>query len=77
MNMKEIKARISPKKNGDSNTADAVRELAGLLEETGLTEIEVEQDGMRLRVSRAVQTVVGHAGVAAPVAAAPVAAPAT
>lgn len=75
MNMKEIKARISPKKDGESSTADAVRELAGLLEETGLTEIEVEQDGVRLRVSRAVQTVVGHAGVA-PVAAAPAAAPA-
>jgi acetyl-CoA carboxylase biotin carboxyl carrier protein len=71
MNMKEIKARISPKKDGESGTADAVRELAVLLEETGLTEIEVEQNGVRLRVSRAVQTVMGYAGAAAaPVAAA-------
>ena len=74
MNMKEIKARMSPKKSdSDSSTAVAVRELAGLLEETGLTEIEVEQNGIRLRVSRAVTTVAGYAGAAAP---APVAAPA-
>lgn len=29
-----------------------IRELAGILEETGLTEIEIERDGARLRVSR-------------------------
>jgi acetyl-CoA carboxylase biotin carboxyl carrier protein len=31
-----------------------IRELADLLEETGLTEIEVEQDGKRVRVARGV-----------------------
>ena len=31
---------------------DLVRELAALLEETGLNEIEVEQNGMRVRVAR-------------------------
>lgn len=31
---------------------DFVRELAGLLEETGLTEIEVEETGTRVRVAR-------------------------
>jgi len=31
---------------------DFVRELAGLLEETGLTEIEVEEAGTRVRVAR-------------------------
>jgi len=72
--MKEIKVRISPKKE-DGSTADAVRELAGLLDETGLTEIEVEQNGVRLRVSRAVTTVAGYAGVAAAPVAAPAAAP--
>ncbi|HEY8254577.1 MAG TPA: acetyl-CoA carboxylase biotin carboxyl carrier protein [Rhizomicrobium sp.] len=46
--------------------AAAVRELAELLKETGLTEIEIEHDGARIRVSRS-------AGVAA---AAPAAAPA-
>jgi acetyl-CoA carboxylase biotin carboxyl carrier protein len=32
--------------------ADAVRALARLLDETNLTEIEIEQDGLRLRVAR-------------------------
>jgi acetyl-CoA carboxylase biotin carboxyl carrier protein len=31
---------------------DRIRELAALLEETGLTEIEIEQAGMRVRVAR-------------------------
>jgi len=31
---------------------DTIRELAELLEETGLTEIEVEADGQRIRVGR-------------------------
>ena len=49
--------------------ADAVRELAQLLKETGLTEIEIEHNGARIRVSRG-----GGAGASVPVAAAPVAA---
>ena len=49
---------------------DAVRELANLLDETGLAEIELEQNGLRLRVAKAV----GQA-FAAPIAAP--AAPAT
>lgn len=32
--------------------ADWIRELAGILEETGLTEIEIEKEGSRLRVAR-------------------------
>jgi len=53
--------------------AEAIRELAELLGETGLTEIEIERNGARIRVSRQ-----ATAAVAAPVAAtpAPVAAPA-
>jgi acetyl-CoA carboxylase biotin carboxyl carrier protein len=43
--------------------AAAVRELAELLKETGLTEIEIEHNGARIRVSRG-------GGIAAPVAAA-------
>ena len=31
---------------------DLIRELAKLLDETGLTEIEIEQDGLRVRVAR-------------------------
>jgi acetyl-CoA carboxylase biotin carboxyl carrier protein len=54
-----------------------IRELAGLLEETGLSEIEIEREGLRVRVSRQMtvqQAVPAIAGVAAPVAAAPTAA---
>jgi acetyl-CoA carboxylase biotin carboxyl carrier protein len=53
--------------------AAAVRELAELLKETGLTEIEIEHDGARIRVSRSS----GMAAAApAPAAAAPAPAPA-
>jgi acetyl-CoA carboxylase biotin carboxyl carrier protein len=64
------------KKTSDSKTAtkqtderELIRELAGLLDETNLTEIEVEREGLRVRVVR------GGGVVAAPVqyAAAPVA----
>jgi acetyl-CoA carboxylase biotin carboxyl carrier protein len=41
-----------------------VRELAGLLDETGLSEIEIEREGMRVRVARQVN-------LAAPMYAAP------
>ena len=50
--------------------ATAVRELAELLKETGLTEIEIEHNGARIRVSRS-------SGVAASVPAAAAPAPAT
>jgi acetyl-CoA carboxylase biotin carboxyl carrier protein len=49
---------------------DAIRELALLLDETGLTEIEVEKSGLRIRVARTL-SVVAQAGAAAiPIAAA-------
>ncbi len=51
-----------------------IRELAGILEETGLTEIEIERDGARLRVSRQGAAVQAAAFAPAPVA--PSAAPA-
>jgi len=54
--------------------ADAVRELAKLLKETGLTEIEIEHNGARIRVSRG--AIATATSVAAPAAAAPAAAPA-
>ncbi len=45
--------------NDDTKEIEAawIRELAGILDETGLTEIEVEKSGVRLRVARAGQTV--------------------
>jgi len=39
---------------GGSFDKDLIRELAALLEETGLTEIEVEHEGKRIRVARGV-----------------------
>lgn len=39
---------------GGNFDKDVIRELAALLEETGLTEIEVEHDGKRIRVARGV-----------------------
>jgi len=49
---------------------DLVRELAAMLNDTGLSEIEVEDGDRKIRVSRTMTA------VAAPVMAAPVAAPA-
>ena len=61
------------KNNGDMRVdVDLVRQLATLLDETNLTEIEVEDNDRRIRVAREV-----HAVAAAPVNyAAPAAAPA-
>ncbi len=43
----------TPRKSIDAGASvTLIRELAALLEETGLNEIEVEQDGMRVRVAR-------------------------
>ncbi len=51
-----------------------IRELAAILDETGLTEIEIDKDDIHLRVSRGAPTV--HAvAPAAPAPAAPVAPP--
>ncbi|MDO9222164.1 MAG: acetyl-CoA carboxylase biotin carboxyl carrier protein [Caulobacter sp.] len=74
----------SPKAAAESGEPQAidtrvVRKLADILKDTGLTEIEVESGGLKIRVAREV-TVTHMAApvthqVAAPVAAAPVAAP--
>jgi acetyl-CoA carboxylase biotin carboxyl carrier protein len=52
---------------------DLIRELARLLDETGLTEIEIEQEGLRVRVGRNAPTsfVSAHAHVPPPPLAAP------
>jgi len=57
-------------KSGGLVDAVAIRELAELLKETGLTEIEIEHNGARLRVSK-------QAGGTTMMAAAPAAAPAS
>ena len=64
MNMKNMKTIGSRFAGGDKSKgvdASAIRELAGLLNETGLTEIEVEHGGARIRVSRQVTHTVAHA----------------
>ncbi len=58
---------------------EMIRELAELLDETGLTEIEIERDGLRVRVARSrdVTHVIGAAPVAALSATAALAVPAS
>ena len=56
MNMKDMKSlggRLGSRSKPEGGIIDAaaIRELAELLKETGLTEIEIEQNGARLRVS--------------------------
>ena len=53
-----------------------VRQLAELLNETGLTEIEVEDDDRKIRVARTLQAASVAVAAPAPAAAAPAAAPA-
>ncbi len=53
---------------------DVIRELAKLLEETGLTEIEFERDGTSIRVARHLSAPAGRAVPAAAPVPAPVAA---
>ncbi len=62
-------------KTGGIDTA-LIRDLASILNETNLSEIEVEQDELRIRVSRQIQAVqhvavAQHAPAIAPAAAAP------
>jgi acetyl-CoA carboxylase biotin carboxyl carrier protein len=53
---------------------DLIRELARLLEETGLTEIEFERDGERIRVARQGQVIAAAPRLAVPEASEPAAA---
>ncbi|TNE35895.1 MAG: acetyl-CoA carboxylase biotin carboxyl carrier protein [Alphaproteobacteria bacterium] len=67
---------MSHSKDGSKIDQDLIRDLATLLKETELSEIEVEQDGLRVRVARQLAGVTQVA--AAPIAAAaPVAGAAT
>jgi acetyl-CoA carboxylase biotin carboxyl carrier protein len=53
---------------------DLIRELAKLLEETGLSEIEIDREGMRVRVARQLTINAAPAATAGPAPAAPAAA---
>ena len=71
--------KANGRKSGGMNIDTAlVRELAELLNETGLTEIEVEDDDRKIRVSRGsvASAAPVYAAAPAPVAAAPAPAPA-
>jgi acetyl-CoA carboxylase biotin carboxyl carrier protein len=76
-NKNDPKARLSDTK--PSIDAEAIRALSDLLTETGLTEIEVEHNGARIRVARAgaMAAISSAPVIAAPAAAAaaPAAAP--
>ena len=64
----------TPKASADTSDARLVRRLAEILNETGLSEIEVERDGMKIRVARTLGA--STSVYAAPPAPATVAAPA-
>ncbi|MGH7023406.1 MAG: acetyl-CoA carboxylase biotin carboxyl carrier protein [Caulobacteraceae bacterium] len=63
-----------PSPKAENSATALVRELADILNETGLTEIEVERDGQRVRVARGASA--GMIQAYAPAPAASVAAPA-
>lgn len=62
-NVKQLGARIAngtKSKPQISVDAAAIRELAELIAETGLTEIEIELAGQRLRVAKQIAPIVQH-----------------
>ena len=76
MTVERDKANMSTKKTGIDQ--QLIRDLAGILNDTNLSEIEVEQDDLRMRVSRqtAVHAVAAPLAMAAPAAAVGAPAPA-
>jgi acetyl-CoA carboxylase biotin carboxyl carrier protein len=73
---KPLRNRIAKAITGESMPdidADVVRGLAKLLEETGLSELEIEQGGVRVRVARGtmIAAAAGPVQFAPPAAAAP------
>ncbi|MCA1452062.1 acetyl-CoA carboxylase biotin carboxyl carrier protein [Bradyrhizobium sp. BRP22] len=69
----EEKSAAKPGKDNDKDDAALIRELALLLDETNLTEIEIERAGVRLRVARNLSIAAHVPATVAP--AVPVAAP--
>jgi acetyl-CoA carboxylase biotin carboxyl carrier protein len=70
---KKTPASKAPATSGQTADLDLIRSLAGILNETGLSEIELDQRGTRVRVSKASSSAVFHSPVmhAAPPAAQP------
>jgi acetyl-CoA carboxylase biotin carboxyl carrier protein len=69
MSSKDAKEAQQSSRASGSIDASVIRELAELLTETSLTEIEVEQAGLRIRVARQLNAVYG--GIPATMPAAP------
>jgi acetyl-CoA carboxylase biotin carboxyl carrier protein len=61
---------MSKEEKPDPLEGKMIRDLAAILEETGLSEIEIEKAGLRIRVARNIQMVAAAAVAAAPSAAA-------
>jgi len=71
---KTAEARTAKDKTAEAGSAidkELIRELAQLLDETGLTEIEIEREGLRVRVGRGATTVAAAIPAAASMAAVP------
>ena len=66
----------TPKKTGSTDTK-LVRELAKILNDTGLTEIEMEKGSLKIRVAKGGGQIVQAMAAPAPITAAPAAAPAS
>ena len=83
MNVTKTKANAKPAETAKNAAAqpsalstvacDVVRQLASILDETALTEIEYESGGLRIRVARGTREVYAQAPVLAGAAAAPAA----
>jgi acetyl-CoA carboxylase biotin carboxyl carrier protein len=56
---KESKLEKSPEASASAFDQEMIRSLAKLLDETGLTEIEIERNGERVRVARGAVAVTG------------------
>jgi len=79
-NTAAAKSKSDAKNDARSGDSMLIRELALLLDETNLTEIEIERAGLRVRVARNISIAASipasvPAAALAPVAAAPVAVP--
>lgn len=69
--IRQLGARLANSGSGKPQIqvdSSAIRELAELLGQTGLSEIEIEQGGRRIRVARAIASgfVINHPGAPAP-----------
>jgi len=68
---KKVKRKMTAKDKGEAQSPEQkiIRDLADLLNETGLSEIEIEKDGLKVRVARSITITASHAVAAAPGAA--------